>query len=292
MADSKRAHPSNVDGDFFVDTTCIDCPVCRQVEPKIFGDADGQAVVVAQPKSDAERLRAAIALVSCPAGSIGSRTRADTRAAIDALPEKIAEDVYWCGFASKDSYGAQSYLITRPDGNVLVDSPRFTQPLVERIEALGGIRYVYLTHQDDVADHERYRKHFAAEGIIHSAEVQGALRSIERQLRGDGPWNLDPDLRIIATPGHTKGHTVLLFRNQCLFTGDHLYSNGRGLSASRDYNWHSWDEQLDSIEKLTHETFSWVLPGHGYRYHATPEAMREAIHAALTRLRSLARSSG
>lgn len=288
MANAKLIHPANVAGDFFVDTTCIDCPVCRQAAPAIFGDADDQAVVVAQPTSDDERLRATIALVSCPAGSIGSRSRVDTRAAIDALPEKLAGDVYWCGFASKDSFGAQSYLITRPDGNVLVDSPRFTQPLIEKIEALGGLRYVYLTHQDDVADHERYRKHFAAEGVIHESEAEGELASIERPLSGSGPWDLAPDLRVIGTPGHTRGHTVLLFRNEFLFTGDHLYSNGRALSASRAYNWYSWPQQLESIEKLMHESFSWVLPGHGNRFHADPDSMRDAIRAALIRLRAMA----
>lgn len=284
MADVKRAHASNVAGDFFVDTTCIDCPVCRQVAPDLFGDAADQAVVVHQPATPAETLRATMALVSCPAGSIGSRVLVDVRPAIEALPEKIAADVYWCGFASKDSFGAQSYLITRADGNVLVDSPRFTAQLVKRIEALGGLRYMYLTHQDDVADHEQFREHFGAEGIIHETEAVDSLSSIEQPLRGDGPWVLAADLRIIGTPGHTRGHTVLLFRDEFLFTGDHLWGDGDRLSASRTYNWFSWEEQRRSLEKLMDEPFEWVLPGHGFRFHAPREAMRDALSAMLRRL--------
>ncbi len=51
------------------------------------------------------------------------------KTAIAALPERIDGEVYWCGFASKDSYGAQSYFIRRNDGNVLVDSPRYAAPI-------------------------------------------------------------------------------------------------------------------------------------------------------------------
>src|SRR4030095_7400865 len=111
MADAKRSHEANAPGDYFIDTTCIDCPICRQVAPSIFGDAPEQAVVVKQPETPAERLRAGMALVSCPVGSIGCRSDADVQAAIAALPDLIAGSVYWCGFASEDSYGAQTYLI-------------------------------------------------------------------------------------------------------------------------------------------------------------------------------------
>ena len=286
MADVHRAHQDNSHGDFFVDTTCIDCPICRQAAPGIFGDGPGQAVVVTQPTTPTELLRTTMALVSCPAGSIGSRTQVDVQAAIAALPEQIADTVYWCGFASRDSYGAQSYLIRRDAGNVLVDSPRFASVLVKKLESLGGIRYMYMTHRDDVADHERFRRHFGAEGVIHEAEALGSLKSIEVKLSGPGPWMLDSDLRIIATPGHTRGHTVLLYRDEFLFTGDHLFADDDRLAASRAFNWYSWDEQLLSIEKLAEESFSWILPGHGYRFHAASrERMREEIRAALARLR-------
>ena len=142
---------------------------------------------------------------------------------------------------------------------------------------------MFLTHRDDVADHERFRHHFGAERIIHELEAEGALASIERRLRGDGPWEIAPDLKVIATPGHTRGHAVLLHR-EFLFTGDHLSAREGRLHASRRYNWYSWDEQVRSIEKLTQESFSWILPGHGYRFHAPPERMREEIEAALRRL--------
>lgn len=59
----------------------------------------------------------------------------------------------------------------RPEGNVLVDSPRFAAPLVRRIEAMGGVALMFLTHRDDVADHEKFHQHFGCQRIVHEADV-------------------------------------------------------------------------------------------------------------------------
>ena len=44
MANAKKQVAENVPGDFFVDSTCIDCDACRQIAPAVFGglhDATG-----------------------------------------------------------------------------------------------------------------------------------------------------------------------------------------------------------------------------------------------------------
>src|SRR5262245_11034148 len=167
MANRKRAYPENRPGTFFVDDTCIDCDLCRQIAPAVFREESDHSVVYHQPDSEAERLRSTMALVACPTGSIGTREKIDVSAGIDAFPEHLDEDVYFCGFASPHTYGAASYLIVRPEGNVLIDSPRYTSHLVRHIEELGGIATMFLTHRDDVADHDRFHKHFGCRRIIH-----------------------------------------------------------------------------------------------------------------------------
>ena len=74
------------------------------------------------------------------------------------IPEVSRSDVavYHNGYHSRASYGAASYLVVRDGGNVLVDSPRYFGPLEQKIRAMGGIEYMFLTHEDDVADHERW----------------------------------------------------------------------------------------------------------------------------------------
>jgi hypothetical protein len=49
MANLKKRVPENVPGDFFVDSTCIDCDACRQIAPPVFGEAATTSFVKAQP---------------------------------------------------------------------------------------------------------------------------------------------------------------------------------------------------------------------------------------------------
>lgn len=275
MADPKRRLEANAPGDFFVDSSCIDCDLCRQIAPSVFRAEGDNSVVHHQPADAAERLRATMALVTCPTASIGTRSKPDLAPAIAALPERIEGGVHFCGFASPDSFGGSSYLIVRPDGNVLVDSPRFSEPLVKRVAALGGLRSIFLTHQDDIADHARWASRFGAERIMH---VDDAPFAPERPIDGREPVRLADDLLVIPTPGHTAGHLALLHEDRFLFSGDHVWGDGEGgLSASRRYNWHSWDEQRRSMQRLLEFRFEWILPGHGPRHHAAPEEQRRAL---------------
>jgi len=283
MAAVTQRLPENVAGDFYVDATCIDCDACRQIAPGTFRDHGEQSSVYQQPVAEDETLRALMALVACPTASIGTIKHHKVRAAIDAFPVRVSENVYFCGFTAEASYGAWSYLIVRPEaegGNVLVDSPRYASQLVKGIEALGGVRRMFLTHTDDIADHAKYAKRFDCERIMHAAD--GALaQGVERVIEDEKEVELDDELRLIPAPGHTRGHMLLLYRDKYLFTGDHLaWSPVREtLTAFRSVAWFSWKEQTRSMEKLLDKRFEWVLPGHG-RIHGESA---EGMHAHLVR---------
>lgn len=284
MARRADAHPDNTPGPFFVDRTCIDCGTCYQFAPATFSDGGDHARVHCQPEAPEERLRAAMALVACPVGSIGTSDKGRLAEAARAFPHPLADDLFFCGYTSEKSFGAWSYLLLRPEGNVLVDCPRAAGPLMDRIEALGGVRYLVLSHRDDVADHQAYHDRFGCDRVMHRAD---GLTGLERYVEGEELVSLTPDLRLIPTPGHTPGSLCLLHRDR-LFTGDHLWWNPDrgGLSASRAYAWHSWDRQLASLEKLLACDFTWVLPGHGALHReGSPGAMRAELEKALTRLR-------
>jgi glyoxylase-like metal-dependent hydrolase (beta-lactamase superfamily II) len=192
--------------------------------------------------------------------------------------------VHFCGYTSPDSFGAWSWLITRPAGNVLVDSPRAAKPLLERIASMGGVALQVLSHIDDVADHGALHQRFGHPRCMHRAE---GLAGLERYVDGDEPVALADDLLLIPTPGHTAGSVCLLYDRRVLFTGDSLWWNPRlkRLSASRTYCWHDWPTQLRSLEKLLAYDFTWVLPGHGAPHRAdSPAAMRGALESALAAL--------
>ena len=287
MADRSRAYAGNAPGGFFVDRTCIDCGTCYQFAPETFRDAGEHSLVHRQPATEAERQRAAMALVSCPTASIGSDDKAAVAAAAKAFPHFLSEDVAFCGYTSERSFGAWSWLLNRPQGNILMDSPRAAAPLLKGLEEQGGVSTMVLSHRDDVADHARFAAHFGCPRVAHAAE---GLTWAEHQIEGGDPVPLAEDLLLIPTPGHTAGSLCLLFRETYLFTGDHLWWNPQAgrLSASRAFNWHSWERQLASLEKLLAFDFTWVLPGHG-SWHRTdsPEAMREDLTRALRELRAL-----
>jgi len=291
MAQVELRHASNISGDFFVDTTCIDCDLCRQIAPDSFSDIGDQSVVYHQPETSKQEFSALKALITCPTASIGTLSNRNARAAVAAYPEAIDDNVYFCGFASESSYGASSYLIVRPEGNLLIDSPRFATPLVKRIEKMGGVRLMFLTHRDDVADHEKWASHFGAERILHRDDISRSTSGVERAVTGRDAVELDRDLLAIPTPGHTRGHTVLLYRDRYLFSGDHLWWSAayNSLNASQSVCWYSWSEQTRSMEQLLDYQFEWVLPGHGRRVHLSSSLMREQLESCVTRMRRQSR---
>lgn len=280
MANRQKSVAENVPGDFFVDTTCIDCDTCRQIAPRVFGEGHGTAYVGAQPQSSDDRRDALRALVSCPTGSIGAGADDDPRTVMSDFPLVVEEPVYYCGFNSPKSYGGNSYFIRHADGNWLVDSPKFLPQLVRKLEELGGVANLFLTHRDDVADAAKYTEHFGARRFIHRKEL-ASQPDAEAVFDGDAAQELSPGFLAIPTPGHTAGHAALLFDDKFLFTGDHLdfdRDHGR-LAASRDYCWHSWPQQIESVRRLADYDFEWVLPGHGQRVHLPPDEMQRQIVA-------------
>jgi glyoxylase-like metal-dependent hydrolase (beta-lactamase superfamily II)/ferredoxin len=274
MARVQQRLADNAAGPFFVDDTCIDCDTCRQIAPDTFvrSPARGQSIVGAQPRGDEGERRALMALVACPTASIGTAPKRDPRPGIAAFPEPVEDNVYYCGFHSEASYGAASYLIVRPEGNVLVDSPRAAKPLMQRVAELAGVRWLFLSHRDDVADHEAWTRRFGCTRVMHAADA-GRL-PIEHRVDGAEPIALAADLTLIPVPGHTRGSLALLYKNRFLFSGDHLWwdEDEARLDMGQGVCWYSWPEQLRSLRALARFSFAWVLPGHGRRFHAATVA--------------------
>ena len=284
MATLQRKRAENVDGNFYVDSSCIDCDTCRWMASDVFNRQGAMSAVYHQPQTDSERLLAMQALLSCPTASIGTIDKpTDIKQAHQTFPLHIEDNVYHCGYHSEASYGAASYFIKRSKGNILIDSPKFTPPLVKQLEQLGGIKYLYLTHQDDVADHQKYHQHFQCDRILHLDDVKPATQEVETKLSGTEVVELTNDIKIIPVPGHTRGHTVLLYKDKFLFSGDHLAwsIHLQHLYAFNRFCWYSWSEQIKSMEKLANYSFAWVLPGHGRRYHGDIATTREQMELCI-----------
>lgn len=285
MADTAKRLSTNIDGNFFVDSTCINCDTCRQLAPKSFVENGEYSSVYRQPDGEQERHQAYQALLACPVGSIGAIKPEKTvmRAATESFPIRIDGEVYYNGFNSEKSYGANSYFLRHPDGNWLIDSPRYMKRLEDFFERMGGIRYIFLTHEDDIGDAPRYAKRFGAKRIIHRADAD-AQPDAEWIVDGGEPVAAAPGFTIIPVPGHTDGSIALHVAGRYLFTGDHM-SWDREINGLRLATVYVWDEETlrRSAAKLLDVPFEWVLPGHGDRFHLSAERMQDELRLLLQR---------
>jgi glyoxylase-like metal-dependent hydrolase (beta-lactamase superfamily II)/ferredoxin len=295
MAKKNLRLPENVDGDFYVDSSCIDCGTCRWMAPDVFRWEGGHSVVHAQPQSAHLIQRSLDALVACPSASIGAGRERDIKTARDRFPIALDGKVHHCGFHSEDSFGAASWLIRRDAGNVMVDSPRFNKVLAKKIEGLGGIDTLFLTHRDDVADHARWAEHFGAQRVMHKDDITRGTADVEIQVEGSDPVELAEDLQVLPVPGHTRGSACLLFGDAHLFTGDHLAfrSGTLTLRAFDGACWFSWKEQIASMERLFAWVFEerraglrWVIPGHGAPGQLDPQAMQAELARCIVTMKS------
>ncbi len=291
MARLDQRHPLSVEGDWFTDTRCIDCDVARQYAPELIeADDEGLSWVSAQPRSDADEMALWRASLACPTQSIGTTSR--RRAPARVFPWELAAGVSLCGYNDRSSFGAHSYFVQRDEGNVMVDSPRYVRALVEVFEERGGIDHVLLTHQDDVADADRYADHFGAKVWIHEADARAAPYATE-VVEGAEAVEIWPGFSAIPVPGHTRGSMVFHLEDRFLFTGDSMAwsRRRRRLDVFARATWYSWEELRRSMASLVDVPFEWVLPGHGTWHRADVAQNRREMQDLVADMTTIPRSS-
>jgi glyoxylase-like metal-dependent hydrolase (beta-lactamase superfamily II)/ferredoxin len=273
-----QRHPDGVEGEWYADTRCIACDVARHYAPElIVADDRGLSVMVRQPSDPDDEAALWRAALACPTQSIGTRSR--QRPPPGVFPWRLTDDVYLCGYNDQASFGAHSYLVVRLEGNLLIDSPRFTRRLTDRFAELGGVAHVLLSHRDDVADADRYAQRFGARVWIHEADADAAPYATDI-LRGDDIVEVAPGVRAVPVPGHTRGSVVFGDDQGHLFTGDSLaWSRQRnGLDVFGSATWYSWTALTASMARLAEVAqFWWVLPGHGTWGQADAEEMTRQL---------------
>ena len=279
-------NPDSVPGDWFIDTACIDCGAACQVAPGLIVERNGKSVFARQPATPQERLAAWRAVLVCPTASVRTEEKLPRPGGV-IFPEPITERVWRCGFNARSSFGAHSYFVAHPGGNLLVDSPRFAGELVAWLERAGGIGHNLLYHQDDVADADKFAAHFGARVWIHQQDRHAAPYATDL-IEGESAQTIVPGVLAIPLPGHTRGSVGFLLEDGVLFTGDSLAWSMRtqDLVAFRDACWYSWTALADSLARLAAYRFEWVLPGHGWPAHREAADMQSRLGALVARMRA------
>ncbi|HEY9167727.1 MAG TPA: MBL fold metallo-hydrolase [Candidatus Kryptonia bacterium] len=162
-----------------------------------------------------------------------------------------------------DSFGGISYLVKTQSNSFMVDVPEYIRQNIGFIENTGIPEFVFLTHRDDVADADLFRREFGTKLIIHQSEkyaVKSPDITFQNSLKLNG-------VEIIHTPGHSPGSSCLYFpAGRVMFTGDHITADG-GKPVAEDFSWtYDYELQILSGRKILEYDFQFILAGHGGRW--------------------------
>jgi len=229
-------------------------------------DETGRSVIVSQPVVPEQKAAMWRAAAACPTRSIGNLEQPVEPAGI--FPHPLTDGVFALGNNALSSFAAHSFLVTRPEGNLMIDSPRFTRRLAASVDDLSGVAHVLLTHRDDVADYDRWAERYAARVWIGEADADAA--PLATDLTGsDDVTPIALGALSIPAPGHTMGHVVYHVDDRLLFTGDTLHWNHRReeLDIFPNQTFHSWEVLADTMDRLAALNVEWVFAGHGMWHH-------------------------
>jgi hydroxyacylglutathione hydrolase len=168
--------------------------------------------------------------------------------------KKIKDNVWRFSFEKFSSY---VYLVKLKDKNILIDagSPLVIEELKKDLKELNlspkDIDIVILTHN--------HWDHTGGIILFLKSEIYGSKKDFGENLKDIKKLDI-PELKIIETPGHSKGGICILYEN-ILFSGDTLFH--RRTVGRTDLPGSSEKELKKSIEKLNRIKYDILCPGHG-----------------------------
>ncbi|MEV0370237.1 ferredoxin [Streptomyces sp. NPDC050636] len=274
---------------WYVDDRCTNCDVARQLAPGLISEVGGRSEILRQPHSEAEERRLHAAAFACHTRSIRhSSHRLDP--ALDPFPMRLDDTVSLCGHNSPHTAAANSYLLQRPSGNLMmVDTPRWSEDLAARYETLGSITDVLLTHRDHAAHGRRYADRFGARLWIHEGDLDAAPDA-DRILRGTHTVEIADGVLAHPFPGHTRGSVLYVADERYCFSGDSFYwsRSTDDIEVAENVTWYSIEELAASLARTADRLhFEWLLPGHGSRKRLPAAEMAERVRTLTGRTRAL-----
>ncbi|WP_055701146.1 MULTISPECIES: 4Fe-4S domain-containing protein [Streptomyces] len=287
MKDAPTVRPEETG--WSVDERCTNCDVARQLAPDLITEADGRSEILRQPRDAAEERLLYAAAFACPTRSIRPASgRLDAKR--DLYPLALDDAVLFCGHNSRRTAGANSYLLRRPSGNLMmVDTPRWSEALATRYETIGPVTDVLLTHRDHAAHGRQYADRFKARLWIHEGDLDSSPDA-DCVLRGTGSVEIAEGVVAHPLPGHTLGSVLYVADERYCFSGDSFYwSRASGdIEVAESVTWYSIEELAASLARTAERLrFEWLLPGHGDRRQLPAAEMADRMRALTARTRSL-----
>lgn len=157
------------------------------------------------------------------------------------------------------------YLLSSQDELVIIDPGGEVRKILVEIKKLEAKpRYIINTHYhfDHTLANEELKKNTGAKVLIHEAEKDFIDFNADRWLHEDDVIGIgEIKLKVIHTPGHTKGS--ICFLGDCIiFTGDTLFSDGCGRTDLEGGSEKEMKKSLKKLKKIIKPSMM-VCPGHG-----------------------------
>lgn len=157
------------------------------------------------------------------------------------------------------------YLLVSGEDAAVIDPGGEAEKILEEIRSGGAkLKYIINTHYhpDHTLANAKISQKTGAEILIHEAENDFIDFKVNRFLReGDEIKIGEIFLKVIHTPGHTKGSVCLLGKD-FIFTGDTLFKDGYGRTDLAGGSGKEMEKSLEELEKLFTPGMS-IYPGHG-----------------------------
>jgi glyoxylase-like metal-dependent hydrolase (beta-lactamase superfamily II) len=156
-------------------------------------------------------------------------------------------------------------LSKKTDEILIIDPGGETGKILEKIEnQKTKLKYIINTHghPDHTFANEGIRKITGAKILIHTKEKDFIKFKADKFLKeGDKIKIGDSTLKVLHTPGHTKGSICLLAKN-FIFTGDTLFKDGYGRTDLPGGCQKDLEKSLEKLKKILKPGMI-VYPGHG-----------------------------
>ena len=168
--------------------------------------------------------------------------------------QKIKNNIWRFSFSK---FGSYVYLIKLKNKNILIDTGSLENKseLIEHLQELKlkpeNINTIILTHN--------HPDHIGGILPFLKSKIYGSKKDFGKNLLDIKKLNL-PELKIIETPGHSKGSICILYQD-VLFSGDTIFH--RKTIGRTDLPGSSEKEMQKSLKKLSKIKYKILCPGHG-----------------------------
>jgi len=155
-------------------------------------------------------------------------------------------------------------LISKGESLVIDPGADLKQILEELTKNQAKLKYIVLTHchWDHLLAAPKLKTETGAKILVHEGEKDFLKFKVDQFLKdGDEIKVGEISLKIVHTPGHTKG-SICLLGDGFIFTGDTLFEDAHGRTDLSGGSQTEMENSLEKLKKILKPGMK-VYPGHG-----------------------------